>query len=70
MCRNALLVWEGGEPDEASLVGQIPAFDRIDNTKEYIDGNMQIVTLELCVAKAGMSWPQFIDLCKVVVSQS
>lgn len=46
------------------------SLDRIDATIGYIEGNVQLVTVEVNYAKQSMSNEEFIKLCKQVVSNS
>jgi len=49
-----------GDPDAGSL-------DRIDSSKGYLSGNIQMVTKQINISKHSMSNEEFINLCRDVV---
>ena len=55
-----------GEDLDAMEVSNNCSLDRIDNSKGYIEGNLQWVTSMVNMCKQGYTQDEFIDMCKKI----
>lgn len=55
---------ESGHPQEASA-----SIDRVDSSKGYIEGNVQLVTKHVNMMKQQYTQEQFIEVCKAVAEK-